>query len=115
MNAVIDFQSASVILDKFHCFPTIPSLAEGCAALAQRAEHPTDRYLPQIFGLLGIIEDIYNIAKKATSRKSDETSIAKVSHLQHRWRFLKQSLPPQAASFRKWASLLPVSRHIWKF
>lgn len=93
-------ESASVILDKFRCFPTIPLLAEGCEALARRAEYPTDRNLPQIFGLLRMIEDVDGLAKRTAPRQHDESLAARISHLQHQWRSLKASLPPHAVSSR---------------
>lgn len=92
--------SASVILDKFRCFPTIPLLAESCEALAQRAEYPTDPYLPQIVGLLRMIEDVDGLAKSTTPQRGDGTSAARISHLQHQWQSLKESLPAHAASSR---------------
>ncbi|KAL2277754.1 hypothetical protein FJTKL_15193 [Diaporthe vaccinii] len=89
---------ASVILDKFRCFPTIPLLAESCEAMAQRAEHPTDPYLPQIVGLLRMIEDVDGLAKGTTPQQRDGTSAARISHLQYQWQSLKKSLPAHAAT-----------------
>lgn len=92
-------ESASVILDKFRCFPTIPLLAESCEALAQRAEYPTDRYLPQIVGLLRMIEEVDSLAK-SNSHQRDGISAARINHLQYQWQSLKESLPPHVASSR---------------
>lgn len=94
-------QSASVILDKFRCFPTTPSLAENCEALAQRAECPTDQYLPHIVGSLRIIEEVDALAKNTAAKKRDENLTARISHLQSQWRSLKESMPPHAASSRE--------------
>lgn len=93
-------ESASVILDKFRCFPTIPLLAESCEALAQQAQYPTDRYLPQIVGLLHMIEEVDGLAKSTTPHQRDEISAARISHLQYQWRSLKESLPAHAATSR---------------
>lgn len=96
----LTFDSASVILDKFRCFPTIPLLAESCEELAKRAEYPTDRNLPQIFGLLRMIEDVDNLAKRTDPHQRDESLAARISHLQYKWRSLKESLPSHAVSSR---------------
>lgn len=96
-------ESASVILDKFRCFPTIPLLAESCEALAQRAEYPTDRYLPQIVGFLRMIEDVDGLVKSTTPHQRDEILAARISHLQYQWASLKESLPPNAVSSRQWS------------
>lgn len=93
-------ESASVILDKFRGFPTIPLLAESCEELAQRAEYPTDRYLPQIVGLLRMSEDVDNLAKSTTPHQRDGVSAARINHLQYQWQSLKESLPAHAASSR---------------
>lgn len=94
-------ESASVILDKFRCFPTIPLLAESCEALAQRAEYPTDRNLPQTFGLLRMIEDVDSLAKSTAPYQRDENWATRISHLQYQWRSLRESLPPDEVSSRK--------------
>lgn len=99
----LTIESASVILDKFRCFPTIPLLAESCEAMAQRAEHPTDPYLPQIVGLLRMIEDVDGLAKGTTPQQRDGTSAARISHLQYQWQSLKKSLPAHAATSRQWS------------
>lgn len=93
-------ESASVILDKFRCFPTIPLLAESCEALAQRAEYPTDRNLPQIFALLRMIEEVDSLAKSTAPHQRDESWYTRISHLQYQWRSVKGSLPPDEISSR---------------
>lgn len=105
VDSLFDFhdltdESASVILDKFRCFPTIPLLAESCEALAQRAEYPTDRNLPQIFGLLRMIEDVDSLAKSTAPHQRDESWYTRISHLQYQWRSVKESLPPDDISSR---------------
>lgn len=94
-------ESASVILDKFRCFPTIPLLAESCEALAKRAEYPTDRNLPQTFGLLRMIEDVDSLAKSTAPHQRDESWFTRISHLQYQWRSLRESLPPDEIPSRK--------------
>lgn len=97
----LTFESASVILDKFRCFPTIPLLAESCEVLAKRAEYPTDRNLPQIFGLLRMIEDVDSLAKSTAPHQHDESLATRISHLQYQWQSLKASLPPHEISSRQ--------------
>lgn len=99
--------SASAILDKFHCFPTIPSLAESCETLAMRAEYPTDKYLSGIFGLLHLIWQVDKLVKDTIPNKV-ENSKERLGHLFNEWRFLKQSL-------NRTQRLLRISSHFLRF
>lgn len=97
----LTLESASVILDKFRCFPTIPLLAESCEALAERAEYPTDQHLPQIVDLLRMIEDIESLVKGTTHFQLEDNLLARIENLQRQLRSLKAALPSNVASSRE--------------
>jgi hypothetical protein len=68
----------SKLLDKINTFPCTQFIEEGCLALGQKSEYPTDKDLYYVIQLQRIIENVESFARDARSEADAQVAYERV-------------------------------------